>query len=188
MIRKPKFSICILFFAVVLAALIVWAVALQQRHQRNNAIERFRNTAENSRLTVCPTSLSEALGYENAHAILSDITTINPRFVVDDAGRFAQIHHQGFSDDKNYADAVVLTRIGSGASHYWYGPLGTRIDSISLTSIGVRVLIYGEFELAGNMQYVEITNPRTLFIPWRPGDEPSSGLFEGQLLKPDADG
>lgn len=148
-------------------------------------LEWFENNASNPRLTVSATSLAETFSYNSAVDELNDATRLNRRFVFDGQYRFAQIHHQGFSSETDYADAVVLTRLGSKTSHYWHGPLGTRIETIEFVDDGVNVILHGTFLLNEMQQTISKADAVTLFIPWLPDGEPESGLFDDELLSRD---
>lgn len=177
---RPHFTVRSLLFSTVVVALLATVVALQQKYHHNSAVERFNNSLSNPRLTVSPTALSKALSQRRTQVVLSAAAAANSRIIVD-GERFAQIHHQGYRDSQNYSDTVVLTRIGSSNSCDWYGPIGTQIKSIAFAANGVRVFVYGDLDLDGNVQHVPIEDSHELLIPWSSGDEPSSGTLHKRL-------
>jgi hypothetical protein len=128
-----------------------------------------------------------ALGEGKGRALVGEIADRYDHLAFDGRDRLGQIHKQGFKNEAGtaYSDCVHLARLGANGGALWHGPFGTRITSVHLDDAGVLVGIHGRLDMtaqgAGAPSIPE-GEPLEVRIPWRSGDEPTSGVL-GSLIQ-----
>lgn len=179
---KIKFSLKLALTVVAIAAVVFAASRLRRDRERTRVLEVFEDQASNPRLPASTSGLLKTFGRERTSEILSKAAKAHSRLIFDGDRRFAQIHHKGFFNATDYADTVVLSRVGSSIQCYWRGPIGTRIESIAFAAEGVRAAVHGRFQTGGVEHTIAKASPVSVFIPWEPDDDPEPGRFTSQLL------